>query len=211
MLSAASANKPYSLADGERLVRSARYAIELHLTTKNLDRRIVEEGLKGIKGGHGVFVTITHYPNNVLRGCIGVAKPVENLGQALVDMAIAAATGDPRFVPVSHREFEHMVIGVNVLAKPEKMHGTATEMKKAILVGRDGLMIEYGYNTGLLLPIVAVEEGWSAQEFLENVCAKAGLGSHMWRNRGASLYKFSSQVFRESSPNGPVEELDLSA
>ncbi len=201
--------RPYSIDIGERLVRSARHAIELHLTTNDFDRRVVTKNLEGITGMHGVFVTIYHYPTRTLRGCIGITKPQDHVPVTLIDAAIAAASEDPRFVPVSHRELDQIVVEVNVLTKPEKMTGTQDALKKSIKIGRDGLMVEYGYKSGLLLPEVAVEQRWTAAEFLDNVCVKAGLPKHQWKQPGVTLYRFSSQIFGEKSPGGPVEEIVL--
>lgn len=203
--------KAYSLRDGEKLVKAARHSIELFLTVKDFKREVVENTLDGFDERHGVFVTLSHYPNKVLRGCIGFIEAVEPIKKLIIDAAIAAATEDPRFVSVSHLEFEHLVVEVSVLSKPERISGHSEELIKQIRIGKDGLIIEYGYHHGLLLPLVAVEEGWNAEKFLDNVCIKAGLPTHTWKQHGVSLYKFSTQVFKELEPRGTVEEVKLEA
>ncbi len=169
----------------------------------------MEKTLHEFTQKHGVFVTLYHYPTKTLRGCIGFSEGIGEVRKLLVEAAVAAATEDPRFVPISHLEFEHMVIEVSVLTKPERIHGNAEQVKKQVKIGRDGLVIEYGYHKGLLLPIVPVEERWSIPMFLDNVCLKAGLPEHTWMHGTAVLYKFSTQVFRETAPNGNVEEVML--
>lgn len=201
--------KSYSLLDGEKLVKAARNSIELFLTMKGFEHERVEETLRGLEERHGVFVTLYHYPNKVLRGCIGFIEGVEPINKLIVDAAIAAATEDPRFVSVSHMEFEHLVVEVSVLSRPERIHGKPEEIKSQVKIGRDGLIIEYGYHKGLLLPIVAIEQEWNAEKFLDNVCLKAEMPTHMWRQPDVSLYKFSTQVFRELEPRGTVEEVKL--
>ncbi|HEC34941.1 MAG TPA: AMMECR1 domain-containing protein, partial [Anaerolineae bacterium] len=51
---------------------------------------------------------------------------------------------------------------------------------------------------GLLLPQVPVEQGWDREEFLENLCLKAGLLPDCWREE-AALYAFTAVVFSEES------------
>lgn len=200
----------YSLSDGERLVKAARQAIELKIISPRFRREMVEKYLEGFNEERGVFVTIESYPTNELRGCIGFPRAVGPLKKSLVDAAIAAATEDPRFIPVSHLEFEHILIEVNVLTDPEPITvHNEDQIKKAIKIGRDGLIIESGYNGGLLLPIVAVEQGWGKEEFLENLCIKAGLPPHYWKNPKIKLQKFSCQVFKETSPRGKAQEIVL--
>jgi uncharacterized protein (TIGR00296 family) len=200
----------YSLSDGERLVKAARQAIELRIISPHFRREMVERLLEGFDEERGVFVTIEHYPTRELRGCIGFPRAADPLKKSLVDAAIAAATEDPRFVPVSHQEFEHMLIEVSVLTDPEPIVARDEEqIKKAIKIGRDGLIIESGYNGGLLLPIVAIEQGWGKKEFLENLCLKAGLPPYYWKNPKIKLQKFSCQIFKEISPSGKVQEIVL--
>ena len=200
----------YTLAEGNRLVKAARYSIELFLRSPNFNRAHVEDAVRGLDAKEGVFVTIEHYPTMELRGCIGFPNPVGPLNSSVVDAAIAAATEDPRFVPVSHMELEDIIIEVSILSKMEPINGSTPEgIKRKIKISRDGLFLEYGYYSGLLLPIVAVQERWNAEEFLENLCLKAGLAKHMWRQNGIQLYKFTTQIFREKEPSGAVEEVFL--
>ncbi|VVB76698.1 Uncharacterised protein [uncultured archaeon] len=201
--------KTYSLHEGELLVKAARNAIEIFVGSAEFRREAVEKGIEELDQKHGVFVTIYHYPTRTLRGCIGFTEATEPVKRMIVDAAIAAATEDPRFVPVSHLEFDHITIEVSVLSKAERMAGSPDEIKDQIKIGRDGLVIDYGYHRGLLLPAVPVEEGWGAEEFLDNLCTKAGLKQHVWKQRGVALSRFSTQVFAEAEPRGRVRELRL--
>lgn len=201
---------PYTLADGEKLVKAARSAIELNLTSPHFKKEMVNTHISHMEEEHGVFVTIEHYPTKELRGCIGFPRAVGKLKDLLIDAAIAAATEDPRFVPISHLEFDHIVIEVSILSDPEPIKGKGDDkIKKEIKIGRDGLIIQSGYHSGLLLPIVPVEQEWSKEEYLENLCMKAGLPKFMWRHSHVNLYKFTTQVFRETSPGGHVEKVAL--
>ncbi|MEM3781689.1 MAG: TIGR00296 family protein [Candidatus Micrarchaeaceae archaeon] len=201
--------KAYSLEQGTRLVKEARNAIELFVSSPNFNSEIIENRLSDFNQKFGIFVTLYEFQTKSLRGCIGFPHAIDTVRKLLPQAAIAAATEDPRFAHVSKRELEYTIIEVSVLSEPKRVLGKPEEFAKRIKIGEDGLIVEYGYHSGLLLPIVAVEEKWNARQFLENVCIKAGLPEHAWLSKGISLYKFSAQVFREKSPEGEVEEVRL--
>ena len=127
----------------------------------------------------GVFVTL--YKKKHLRGCIGFPEPILPLGIALIKAAKAAAFEDPRFSPLSTSELKEIKIEITLLTKPKK-----TDPKK-IKVGKDGLIIKKGFNSGLLLPQVAVEYKWDAKTFLEQTCLKAGLDKDAWKDAESSI------------------------
>ncbi|MDE1768553.1 MAG: TIGR00296 family protein, partial [Candidatus Micrarchaeota archaeon] len=127
-----------------------------------------------------------------------------------VDAAIAAATEDPRFVPVAVNELEEIVVEVNVLSPPKLVEKSAPDdRKRAVRIGRDGLMIQYGFRSGLLLPEVAIEHKWNKDEFLDSICEKAGLPKGTWKRPEVNLYTFTSQIFKETYPEGQVKEVFL--
>ena len=173
--------KRYTLDEGRRLVKAARNAIEIFVTTANFRPEAVESTLSGFDSKHGVFVTLYHYPTRTLRGCIGVTEGVKPIKKLIVDAAIAAAAEDPRFIPIMEPELDRLTVEVSILSDAERMRGEGEALKNQIRIGTDGLIIEYGYHRGLLLPIVPVEQKWSAEEFLNNLCEKAGMRPHMWR------------------------------
>ena len=112
------------------------------------------------------------------------------LYQVVSQMAIVAATEDPRFPPVTADELPEIKIEISVLSPPKPVKDV-----EEIKVGRDGLIIRKGWASGLLLPQVPVEWGWSREEFLRQVSLKAGLPPDAWRE--AELYRFTAQVFGE--------------
>ncbi len=197
----------YSLADGNELVRAARAAIELYLKNPKFDKAVVERELLKFRERHGVFVTLYYHPMDQLRGCIGFPKPVGGVGHDVVEAALAAAFEDPRFVPLSMKELDEIAIEVSVLSEMVPVDGTERTRLGAVKVGRDGLMVQYGINSGLLLPIVAVEQHWNAKQFLNETCVKAGLPETYWTQKSVNLYKYETQVFREEKPNGEIIEV----
>lgn len=199
---------PYSLKEGEELVRAARHSIELHLSSPRFNKGIIERQLAHFTDHHGLFVTIEHYPTRTMRGRMGVPSSKVPIHSLLPDVAVAAATNDKRYVPVSHMEFEDITVGVDIISKPEALKGRSAFLrKKEIEIGRDGLMIEYGFHSGAVLPIEPVEKGWNKQQLFEHLCMEAALPEGTWQKPNANLFRFSAQMFRELSPRGPIEEV----
>jgi len=197
----------YDKEQGRQLVEAARNAIELSIINPHFDSETVKRTIAEFRQPHGIFVTLEHYPTMVLRGCIGFPRAIAPINESLVDSAIAAAFEDPRFVSVSKNELGELVVEVSILSSPVQIVGGPKKRLDAVKVGRDGLMIEYGMNSGLLLPIVAVEQKWNRKIFLDEVCAKAGIHHDYWSQQNVRLYKFETQVFKEETPGGNVTEL----
>jgi AmmeMemoRadiSam system protein B/AmmeMemoRadiSam system protein A len=135
------------------------------------------------------FVTIRE--DGELRGCIGHLRADRPLYRAVQEMAVAAATEDPRFPPLTREELERVRLEISVLSPFRRLTDPAQ-----VEVGTHGLLIIKGGQQGLLLPQVAVEEGWDREAFLEGLCRKAGLPAGCWRE-DATLYAFTAVVFGE--------------
>ena len=85
--------------------------------------------------------------------------------EALVEAAVAAAFEDPRFVSISRKELDDLLVEISILSSPVEVAGNEKARLGAVNVPGDGLMIEYGHYSGLLLPIVAVEQKWGKKRF----------------------------------------------
>jgi AmmeMemoRadiSam system protein A len=148
-----------------------------------------EEGMQGKPAAPGAaFVTLKK--NGRLRGCIGYTEAVAPLYRVVQECAVAAATEDPRFPPVSPGELPSLRIEISVLTPLFPI------LPEEVEVGRHGLMVAQGRMRGLLLPQVPVEQGWDRETFLDQACVKAGLPASAWR-RGATLRAFTAEVFGE--------------
>ena len=192
---------------GAELVRLARRAVETYLQKSVVIR--LEQDLPEMAG---VFVTLNYLTRNKeehLRGCIGFPLPEKRLRQSVVEAAIAAATEDPRFPPVDMPELDSMIFEVSVLTPPEEIRSKPVEYKKEIKIGRDGLILRWRYGSGLLLPQVPVELKWNVDEYLANICHKAGAPADAWLDPASKLYKFQALVFKEVEPRGRVARLEL--
>jgi AmmeMemoRadiSam system protein A len=133
-------------------------------------------------------VTITI--DGELRGCIGRIKGDQPLYEMVTEMAQAAAFEDPRFSQLTPQEFEHIEVEISMLSPLERVHKFSN-----LEVGKHGLMIKMDFNSGLLLPQVATEQGWDGKEFLEQTCLKAGLPKNSYRDKYAEVYSFTADVF----------------
>lgn len=194
-------------SEGETAVRLARKAIEECL--KN-GTKIEPDDLPNVfKEKRGVFVTLNKKKESKeLRGCIGRPYPVLPLGEAIILSAINAAREDPRFNPVRPEEIDELVIEVTVLTVPKRINAKPRDLPDKIVIGRDGLIVSTGRNSGLLLPQVAVEHGFDCTEFLCQTSMKAGLMPDAWIN-GADVYSFEGQIFEEKKPGGEIREKNI--
>jgi MEMO1 family protein len=176
-----------SETDKRRLCEIARTSIETWLHTGKAPSLAPTPRLK--QNG-AAFVTLNE--NGELRGCIGMTQAVSPLYQTVSQCAISAAVSDPRFRPVSAEELSQIEIEISVLT-PLQPVSNLNDIK----VGRDGLMIRLGRNSGLLLPQVATEYHWDRTTFLEETCRKAGLPKDAYESPDATLYRFQALVFQE--------------
>ena len=180
-------------AERQHLLQLARDAISAYLSglpaPSVAPSRIMERHA-------GVFVSL--HKGEALRGCIGHIAPDHPLSRAIPSSAIAAASTDPRFAPVTAEELLDLHIELSILGPLERIEGAGE-----IEVGRHGLLVESGWNRGLLLPQVAVEWGWDAEGFLSQTCHKAGLRMDAWKS-AAVIWRFEAEVFGEP-PSGPAE------
>jgi len=199
-----------TIEDGKFLIRLARDSIENFL---NKNERLMPppETPEKFMEKSGVFVTLNNKDDSKeLRGCIGYPYPTDPLVIALLNSAIEAAAGDPRFPPITIDELNKIIVEVSVLTKPDLIKvNEPLELPKEIKIGEDGLIIEKGLIKGLLLPQVPVEWNWDKEEYLANLCAKAGLAFDCWVMEETKVYKFQAIVFEEEEPNGKVHLRNL--
>jgi AmmeMemoRadiSam system protein A len=124
----------------------ARHAIHAYLRERRVARP--PAGLAPeVQERAALFVTLLT-PDGELRGCIGSLEPTtENLVTETIDRAIAAATADPRFVPVALDEVPGLTIEVSILTPPEPI-----DSSDALDPRRYGVVVENGGRRGVLLP-----------------------------------------------------------
>jgi len=148
---------------------------------------LLEEKGERLQEKRGCFVCIKI--DGKLRGCIGNFTTDKPLYQLVQEMAISAATKDPRFYPVRKEDLGNFDLEISVLTPLEKISSI-----DEIEVGVHGLYLEKNFARGVLLPQVAVEYGWDRETFLSQTSVKAGLNPDDWKE-DADLYVFSAEVF----------------
>ena len=140
----------------------------------------------------GAFVTLKKQGR--LRGCIGYIKAYKPPWETVQEMAVAAAFTDPRFPSLRAEEIQQLTFEISVLS-PLKRIADVNDIE----VGKHGLYIIRGYNSGLLLPQVATEYKWDRETFLEETCHKAGLPPDAWKDKETEIYIFSADYFGDIS------------
>ena len=175
--------------DKRTLLRLARQALHEYLDAGELT--ILDTDSPALLERRAAFVTLWSRASGELRGCRGEAYPRVALIDAVVQMAIAAATDDPLFPNVTADEVPDLRIEINVLTPMEPIR------PEEVVVGRHGLRIVSGASTGLLLPDVPTRYDWDREEFLRWVCKKAGLAPDALQGGDVQLYGFESESWGE--------------
>ena len=176
-------------SDQQLLLQIARNAVEAYLTSRS--PRLPEVLHGALTEMRGIFVSI--HKNQELRGCIGNIHAVSPLYRTVAECAIAAAVGDPRFMPITLAELPAVEFEISVLSAFERVLDI-----QQIEIGKHGLVVSKKEARGLLLPQVASTLGWSRERFLQETCKKAGLSSDDWK-KDATIESFSAVVFSEKS------------
>lgn len=179
-----------SESDKETLLQIARNSITNYLSDDRQAPSHSENISENLKTPCGAFVSI--YVEGELMGCIG---NIESHGKALADIvasvAVSAAYYDNRFPEITESLFDKMRIEISVLTPLKKI-----ESLDELELGRHGILIRKGANSGTFLPQVADKTNWTKEEFVGN-CSKnkALLGWDGWKD--AYLYTYEAIIIRE--------------
>ena len=132
----------------------------------------------------GVFVSLHKFGE--LRGCIGTFEPtMKNVAEEIISNATSSATRDPRFPAVAPEELGQLSYSVDVLTTPEPV-----ESKKQLDPKKYGVIVERGFQRGLLLPDL---KGVDSVDYQINICRqKAGIGP----GEPVNLYRFEVKRYK---------------
>jgi MEMO1 family protein len=131
----------------------------------------------------GAFVTLK--VDGVLRGCIGRFITEEPLYRVVEDSAFSSAFEDPRFSPLTKKEFAKAGIEITVIGPLKKINNI-----NEIILGKHGIYIKKDSSSGTMLPQVATENGWTVEEFLGYTSRdKAGIGWTGWKEAEVFIYE----------------------
>jgi AmmeMemoRadiSam system protein A len=177
-----------STTDKSFLLSLARSTIED--ISRGLTPEFPDIHSEALKKKAGVFVTL--HKSGDLRGCVGYVEGTHSIQVAVRDMAAASAFEDPRFPKITFVEVPLIKIEISVLSPLVQIRSI-----DEIEIGKHGLIIEKGWNTGLLLPQVATENKWDRKNFLEFTCLKAGLLSDDWKRQDVKIKIFTAEIFSD--------------
>lgn len=166
------------------VVSLARQGIQKYLETEQTLRP--KETLEIEESGQrfGVFVSLKDAGG--LRGCMGstggIAPTVE---EEIVEMAIKAATRDPRFEEIDRDELDRITISVDILSKSQQVID-----KKELDPTKYGVIVKSNHKQGLLLPNLEGIE--TVKDQISIVLNKAGIEP---LEEEYQLYKFTVKRF----------------
>ena len=181
--------KAFSLSDEEkRMLKDIAYqSIKDSLDGRPIAQPALQSQFSPLNSKCGAFVSL--HKQGRLRGCIGHFGEDVPLHKIVAEMARAAAFEDPRFLPVTRDELDHLDIEISVLT-PMRRIQSLDEFQ----LHKHGIYIRKGYRSGTFLPQVADEVDWTKEEFVGHCSQdKAGLGWNGWRD--AELYVYEAIVF----------------
>lgn len=145
-----------------------------------VDESTVSESLKAPMGA---FVTLKI--DGSLRGCIGRFISSDPLFNVVRESALSSAFDDPRFSPLTKEEYKKTNIEITVIGPLKKIKNI-----NEIVLGKHGIYIKKGNKAGTMLPQVAIENGWTVEEFLGYTAReKAGIGWDGWKDADIFIYE----------------------
>jgi len=136
------------------------------------------------------FVTLKI--NERLRGCIGHLSASQSLFLDIIENAYNAAFEDSRFPILNKNEFEKVTVEVSVLTDPEDLlFSDEKNLLEKIRPEIDGLILRKGRCSATFLPSVW-EELTDKEQFLSQLCAKAGMSPNEWRLPGLKVQRYEA-------------------
>ena len=189
-LSQEQSNNNLSQEEKKELLNIARSSIKYYFEHKKAPE--IETKHPFLLKPRGAFVTLRK--NGALRGCIGNLVANAPLAETVSKMAIQAAFGDPRFLPLDKDELKDVKIEISVLSPLKKISNPFKEIE----IGKHGVVIQQGNRSGVFLPQVATENNWDLETFMNQLCLhKAGIPQDAWKTGQAEIFVFTAEVFSE--------------
>jgi len=176
----------------KKLLQLARESVDAALNGRPLPQEPLDDPELQAQGG--AFVTIKI--DGELRGCLGQFTADIPIYQLVRQMARASATEDPRFfhLPLRPEDLPRLRLEISALSPMRRL-----ENPLDLELGKHGIYIKHGGQSGTFLPQVATEYHMSKEEFLSSCCAhKAGLPRDAWKDPKTEVYVYSAQVFHEA-------------
>ena len=181
--------------EGRYLLSVARQTIEKKILKLSAESHADPVDSPKFSERRGTFVTLTI--NGGLRGCIGHIIPQETLIEGIRINAINAAFKDPRFRPLSKKEWEMVEVEISILTDPKPLtYSGGDDLLIKLRKDVDGVIIKKGYHQATFLPQVW-EQLQDKKEFLRHLCMKAGLDRDAWKDEKIKVHTYQVQAFEE--------------
>ena len=182
---------------GQILLRLARHHIEDHLGLKPAAPVTADElNDPAFLEKRGVFVTL--HKRQALRGCIGSLAAVESLAESIQRNALNAAYHDYRFTPLTAAEVPDLHLEISVLTDPRTLaYETAEELTQMLRPAIDGVILKGPGGAGATFLPQVWQQLPSPEQFLGQLCRKAGLAEGAWRSGTLSIMTYQVQAFEE--------------
>jgi len=190
------AHSEYSSAEKQKMFELAESAISHYLKTRHPLELSATGFSKNLQTEGASFVTLTI--NGNLRGCVGSLWAYRPLYEDIINNATAAAFKDDRFIPLTKGENQKIDIEISLLSQPKKVdYKNIQEMLSKIGANTDGVTIMKDKKVATFLPQV-----WSEvpdkEEFLSELCFKAGLSNDEWKNGSLEVFTYQVQIIPQS-------------
>lgn len=193
--SKAQTSAPLSAEEGAWLISIARKTIEARLFDREIPVEDKSDLSPKFSDRRGTFVTLSI--DGGLRGCIGHIIGRESVLEGVKENAINAAFRDPRFRPLTKREWEKVRVEVSILTDPKPLiYEGEEDLLSKLRPNVDGVIIKKGYHQATFLPQVW-EQLPGKSDFLTHLCLKAGLDGDAWRKEHLDVSTYQAQAFEE--------------
>ena len=149
-----------------------------------------EQNSRRSEATYGIAVRFKNYEED--RGCLSL---YEGISEADIEQAVQycamEALVDPRYSHIRPEEKDSLFTNISVFGEWEKMN-TCFDF----IPGIHSLILEDtdGEKT-LLQTAIALEHGYSREDFLSRLSNKAGLGFEGWKNSGLKFYKSETVMY----------------
>jgi len=166
----------------------AKYVIHYYLEENEVPEIKAGDVAENLHQKAACFVTVYIYRK--LRGCIGNYEAFEPLYKNIIRNAISAITSDYRFSPITKEEIPNLTVEVSVLSPMGKYKPKdSQELLKYLTKNKPGLLLDKDGRKAIFLPQVW-EDLPKAQDFLSNLCLKAGLNPDDWQDAKMRFWVF---------------------
>ncbi len=174
----------YALHENKQILNSEDKALIFDVIHKSIERGLetgkayepdIKEVADKLKENYAVFITLKI--NGNLRGCIGTTEAHMPLINAVAQYAYAAAFSDPRFKPLTAKEYKQVDISLSILTPAVDLpFSDEQDLINKLRPNIDGIIIAKNHARATFLPVVW-ESIKQPEQFISELKRKAGISS----------------------------------